>query len=97
MSDIVLSILDSLCEADKVEVSELSRPIVGDAVFSHGRDLEGKYGGGEIISVDHDEDEYLVAWWDPAAGGYQKDCTIFEKMDFTHYSDGKAGRTWFAG
>jgi hypothetical protein len=96
-TDIVLEVLLGLSEADKVEVSELSRPLVGDAVFSHSRDLEGKYGGGEIVSVDHDEDEYTVAWWDPAKDGYQFDCTIYEKLDFTHYSDGKAGRTWFAG
>lgn len=97
MSDIVMEILSGLSAEDKVEVSSLSRPLVGDGVYSASRELEGKYAGGEIVMADHDEDEYTIAWWDPASGGYQLDCTVFEKLDFTHYSDGRTGRTWFAG
>ncbi len=95
MSDIILDILNSLNEADKIEVNSLSRPLAGDGVYCVSRDLEGKYGGGIIIDANHEEDEYLVAWWNPEHNGITLDCTIFEKLDFTHYSDGRTGRLWF--
>jgi hypothetical protein len=92
MGDIVLDILNSLSGSDKIEVTSLSKPLAGDAVWSSTRET---YGGGIIISVDHDEDEYLVAWWNPEPNGIHLDCTVYEMMDFTHYKDGKSGRMWF--
>lgn len=97
MSDIVLDILAGLSDVDRQEISELTQPMVGDAVWSQARELDGKYGGGEITHVDKTEDEplYTVCWWDGDEGGYMKDNTVFEKMDFVFFKDGKSGRTWF--
>lgn len=95
MSDLVLAILEGLSQEDKKEISELSFPAVGDSVWSYQRELEGWWGGGEIIEANRNEDEYLVAWWDPETGGIRKDCTIFEKYDFGYFKDGRSGRLWY--
>lgn len=94
MEDVVMEILRGLSSEDKKEITSLMFPMVGDGVYDVNRELRGEYPGGEIVDLDVEEDEYRVAWWDPENKGYQKDTSIFEKMDFIHYSDGKSGRLW---
>ncbi|HEY2810510.1 MAG TPA: hypothetical protein VGJ00_03875 [Rhabdochlamydiaceae bacterium] len=97
-NDIVLEILNGLSDEDHQEISELSKPMVGDGVFSQERELAGLYAGGEIVEIIKDDDEptYRIAWWDAEQGGYMKDTTVYERMDFSYFKDGKAGRTWYA-
>ena len=94
--DIIMDILSSFSNEVKQEISELSFPAKGDSVFSHQRDLEGKFGGGEIIEANRIDDEYTVGWWNPADGGIHLDCTVFEKMDFICFKDGRSGRLWYS-
>lgn len=93
MSDIILDILNSLSLETRQEISSLTKPIVGDSVFCYRRKEKGLHGGGQIIEID--SGDIVVAWWDPADGGYRKDVSIFEADDFTHFKDGKSGRLWY--
>lgn len=94
MDDLILQILAGLAGPDRQEITELTHPRIGDGVYDVNRELRGEYPGGEIVDVNVEEDEYRVNWWDPESGGYQLDTTIFEKLDFIHFSDGKTGRLW---